>query len=73
VGLLKRFERREVMKNLDDRSIEDQISKRRKSEKANTVFLRLLSKQKSKHKDWSDARAETYPAKDIKPGADDVY
>jgi len=58
------------MMKLDDRSIEEQINKRIKSEKANTVFLRLLSKQKSKHKDWSDARAETYPIKEIKPGVD---
>ena len=58
------------MKKLDDRSIEEQINKRIKSEKANTVFLRLLSKQKSKYKDWSDARAEAYPIKETKPGVD---
>ncbi len=58
------------MKKLDDRSIEDQISKRRKSEKANTTFLKLLSKQRSKYKDWSDARAETYPIYETRPGVD---
>ena len=49
------------MKKLDDRSIEEQINKRIKSEKANTVFLRLLSKQKSNRRDWSDVRTETLP------------
>jgi hypothetical protein len=37
------------------------------------MSLLLLSEQKSKHKDWSDVRSETYPTKEIKPGADDVY
>ncbi len=42
-------------------------------DKANTVFLKLLAKQKSKRKNWSDVRAETYPiSKEIKPGVDDV-
>ena len=46
---------------------------RKQKDKANIVFLRLLSKQKSKRRDWSDVRAETYPiTKEIKPGADDV-
>jgi len=34
----------------------------KQKDKANLVFLRLLSKQKSKHRDWSDVRAETLPS-----------
>ncbi len=46
---------------------------RKQKDKANTVFLRLISKQKSKRRDWSDVRAETLPiTKEIKPGLDDV-
>lgn len=32
---------------------------RKQKDKANTVFLKLLAKQKSKRRDWSDVRAET--------------
>jgi hypothetical protein len=40
-------------------------------DKANTVFLKLLAKQKSKRKNWSDVRAETYPiTTEIKAGVD---
>ena len=53
-------------------SLEEILRDTKHNKKANTVFMKLLAKQKSKHKDWSDARAETYPAKEIKPGADDV-
>jgi hypothetical protein len=46
---------------------------RKQKDKANTVFVKLLAKQKSKRRDWGDVRAETYPiTKEIKPGADDV-
>jgi len=51
-------------------SLEEILRDTKHNKKANTVFLKLLAKQKSKHKDWSDARAETYPIKEIKPGAD---
>ena len=38
-------------------------SQRDKSmDKANVVFLKLLAKQKSKRKNWSDVRAETLPS-----------
>ena len=53
-------------------SIEKNLRDTKHNKKAEKVFLKLLAKQKSKHKDWSDARSETYPAKEIKPGADDV-
>jgi len=32
------------------------------NKKLKEVFLKLLAKQKSKHKDWSDVRAETLPS-----------
>lgn len=36
--------------------------------KSELVFYKLLAKQKTKHRDWSDARADIYPAKEIKEG-----
>ncbi len=62
------------MKKIYDRTLEEQIhDKHRKKDKANTVFLKLLAKQKSKRRDWSDVRSETLPiTKESKPGADDV-
>jgi hypothetical protein len=60
------------MKKIYDRTLDEQIyDNRKKHDKANTVFLKLLAKQKSKRKNWSDVRAETYPAREIKPGVDD--
>jgi len=38
--------------------------------KAHEVFLKLLAKQKSKHKDWSSVKSQTYPIKETKLGAD---
>jgi len=58
------------MKNSNDKTMEEILRDTKHNKKANTVFLKLLSLQKSKHKDWSDARAETYPTKEIKPGVD---
>jgi hypothetical protein len=57
------------MKKIYDRTLEEQIyDNLKKHDKANTVFLKLLAKQKSKRRDWSDVRAETYPIEDdIKP------
>lgn len=57
----------------NDKSIDDVLRDTKHNAKAKVVFLKLLAKQKSKQKDWSDVRTETYPAKEIKPGADDVY
>ena len=61
------------MKKIYNQTLEEQINDRRKHEKANVVFTKLLAKQKSKRRDWNDVRAETYPiTKEIKPGVDDV-
>ena len=51
-------------------SLEEILRDTKHNKKANTVFLKLLAKQKSKHKDWSDARAEIYPNNEIKQGVD---
>ncbi len=57
------------MKNNNDKSMEEILRDTKHNKKANTLFLKLLSLQKSKHKDWSDARAEIYnPAYEIKSG-----
>jgi len=61
------------MKNINDKTMEEILRDTQHNKKLKEVFLSLLAKQKSKHKDWSDVRSETYPAKEIKPGADDVY
>ena len=54
------------------KSLEENLRDTKHNKKANTVFLKLLAKQKSKHKDWSDVRTEKYPTKEIKPGVDDA-
>ena len=61
------------MKQLNNnQSVFKPIEKKQK-DKANTVFLKLLAKQKSNRRDWKDLRAETLPiTKEIKPGVDDV-
>ena len=61
------------MKNNNDKTMEEILRDTKHNKKLKEVFLHLLAKQKSKHRDWSDVRAETYPAKEIKPGTDDVY
>ncbi len=54
-------------------TIEENLKDTKHNKKANEVFLKLLAKQKSKRRDWSDVRAETYPiTKETKPGEDDV-
>jgi len=58
------------MKKINDKTMEEILRDTKHNKKLKEIFLRLLAKQKSKHKDWSDARTGTYPAKDIKPGAD---
>ena len=46
---------------------------RKQKDKANTVFLKLLAKNKCKANPWGVVRSETLPiTKEIKPGADDV-
>ena len=55
-------------------SLEEILRDTKHNKKLKELFHRLLAKQKSKHKDWSDVRAETLPiTKEIKPRADDVY
>ncbi len=51
-------------------SLEENLRDTKHNKKANTVFLKLLAKQRSKHRDWSDVRIETLPTKEIEPGAD---
>jgi hypothetical protein len=61
------------MKNNENKSMDDILRDTKHNKKLTKLFLRLLAKQKSKHRDWSDVRAETYPiTKEIKPGVDDV-
>ena len=44
---------------------------RKQKDKANTVFLKLLSKQKSNRRDWGVIRSETFPiTAETKPGGD---
>jgi len=43
-------------------SLDEILRDTKHNKKANTVFLKLLAKQKSKHRDWSDVRAETLPS-----------
>ena len=56
------------MANLGNKSLEENLRDTKHNKRANTVFLKLLAKQKSKNKDWSDAKTEIYPAKEIKSG-----
>jgi len=51
------------MKVNNDRALEDQINDGRKNEKASVVFTKLLSKQKSKIKDWGELNSQTLPIK----------
>ena len=51
-----------------DKSTEEILRDTKHNKKANEVFLKLLAKQKSKHKSWDHARAEIYPVKEIKEG-----
>ena len=61
------------MKNNENKSMDDILRDTKHNKKLTKLFLRLLSKQKSKHRDWSDVRAETLPIEnEIKPGVEDV-
>jgi len=53
-------------------SIIENLRDTQHNKKLKEIFFKLLAKQKSKRRDWSDVRAETYPTKEIKPGVDDV-
>ena len=50
------------MKKINDKTMEEILGDTKHNKKANEVFLKLLAKQKSKHRDWSDVRAETLPS-----------
>ena len=60
------------MKNNNDKTMEEILRDTKHNRKLKEIFLRLLAKQKSKHRDWSDVKSETSPTKEIKPGAEDV-
>jgi len=44
----------------------------KKRNKSELVFYKLLAKQKVKADPFGEFRSETFSAKEIKPGADDV-
>ena len=50
------------MKQLNTNQSVFKPMERKQKDKANTVFLKLLAKQKSKRNNWSDVRAETLPS-----------
>ena len=55
------------MKN-KDKSMDAILRDTKHNRKAEEVLLKLLAKQKSKHKSWDEARVEIYPVKEIKEG-----
>jgi hypothetical protein len=44
-----------------NKTLEENIRDTKHNKKAKEVFLKLLGKQKSKYKGWSDVRSETLP------------
>ena len=62
------------MKKIYDRTLDEQIyDNLKKHDKANQVFLKLYAKQRKPKNPFDEVRSQTYPTKEIKPGADDVY
>ena len=57
------------MKKLYDRTLDEQIyDNRKKHDKANTVFIKLLAKNRRKANPWGEVRSETLPIEnEIKP------
>ena len=50
------------MKKIYDRTLDEQIyDNRKKHDKANTVFIKLLAKNKRKANPWGVVRSESYP------------
>jgi len=49
------------MKNNNDKTMDDILRDTQHNKKLKEVFLKLLAKQKSTRRDWSDVRAETLP------------
>jgi len=44
-----------------NKTLEENIRDTKHNKKAKEVFLKLLAKQKSKHKGWGEVGSETYP------------
>jgi len=54
-------------------SLEEILRDTKHNKKANTVFLKLLAKQKKPKNPFDEVRSYTLPiTKEIKPGAEDV-
>ena len=57
-----------------NKTLEENLRDTKHNKKANTVFLKLLAKNRCKANPWGVVRSETYPiTKESKPGVDDVY
>ena len=55
-------------------SLEEILRDTKHNKKANTVFLKLLAKQKKQANPFDEVRSYTLPVtKETKPGTDDVY
>jgi len=63
------------MKKIYDRTLDEQINdNRKKHDKADQVFNKLLALQKKPKNPFDELKSYTLPlTKEIKPGADDVY
>lgn len=56
------------MKNINnDKPFTEKLDHKHRN-KSELIFYKLLAKQKSKHRDWTDVRAESYPTQEIKSG-----
>ena len=54
-----------------NKKLEESLGDTKHNKKANEVFLKLLAKQRSKYRNWNDAKEEIYnPVKETKPGVD---
>ncbi len=54
-------------------TLEENLRDTKHNKKANTVFLKLLSKNRCKANPWGVVRSETFPIlKDSKPEVDEV-
>ena len=61
------------MNNNIDKSFTENLRDTKHNAKAKEILLKLLAKQKVKANPFGVFRSETFPVKEIKPGADDVY
>jgi len=61
------------MKKNNDKTMKEILRDTKHNKKANTVFLKLLAKQKKPKNPFDEIRSYTPPSmKEIKPGVDDV-